>query len=341
MGDAGVAISPDVNSMHWNPAKYAFIDNEMGVSFSYTPWLRNLVGDMDLAYLSGYKRLDKQQVIAASLLYFALGDIEFTNNEGEYLKTAKPNEFAIDVAYARSFGKKFSGGLAFRFIRSDLSNGFSTSGVETKAGTSFAADISAYYHNDIKISDYNSKLAFGVNISNIGNKMTYTSGENKDFIPTNLKLGSALTVEMDKYNEFTATIDLNKLLIPSPPVYDTVNNEKVIVAGKDPNVGVMQGMFQSFYDAPGGFKEELHEIAYSLGVEYLYRKQFAIRAGYFTEHVTKGNRKYFTAGLGIKFNVIGLDFSYLIPQKANNPLANTLRFTISLDFNAFRKLKNS
>jgi hypothetical protein len=338
MGDAGVATSPDANSMHWNPAKYAFIENEMGASFSYTPWLRNLVSDMDLAYLSAYKRIDKQQVIAASLLYFKLGDIEFTNDVGDYLKTAKPNEFAIDVAYARSFGKKFSGGLAFRFIRSDLSNGISTQGIETKPGTSFATDISAYYNDDIKVSDYNSKLAFGVNISNIGSKMSYTGGDNtKDFIPINLRLGSSLTVEMDKYNTFTATIDLNKLLVPTPPIYDSAKN---IIAGKDPNVPVLVGMFQSFYDAPGGFKEELHEISYSFGAEYIYKQQFAVRAGYFTEHVTKGNRKYFTAGLGLKFNVFGLDFSYLIPEKANNPLANTLRFTLTFDFNAFRKLKN-
>jgi hypothetical protein len=339
MGDAGVATSPDANSMHWNPAKYAFIENEMGASFSYVPWLRNLVSDMDLMYLSGYKRIDKQQVIAASFLYFKLGEIEFRDGEGVYIKTAKPNEFAIDLAYARSFGKKFSGGLAFRFIRSDLSNGYSSQGIDTKPGMSFATDISAYYNDDIKISDYNSKLAFGMNISNIGSKMSYTSGDNtKDFIPINLRLGSSLSVEMDKYNTFTVAIDMNKLLVPTPPVYD---DNKNIIAGKDPNVPVIVGIFQSFYDAPGGFKEELREISYSFGAEYLYKQQFAVRGGYFTENVNKGNRKYFTAGLGLKFNVFGLDFSYLIPQNANNPLANTLRFTLTFDFNAFRKLKNT
>lgn len=347
MGDAGVATSPDVNSMHWNPAKFAFIENEMGFAFSYTPWLRNLVGDMDLAYLSGYKRLDKQQVIAASLLYFAIGDIEFTNDEGSYIKTAKPNEFALDVAYARSFGKKFSGALAFRFIYSDLSNGMSVGGISTQAGIAFATDIAAYYNTKIKIADYDCKLAFGIDISNIGNKLTYTQNDlNKDFLPTNLRLGGAITMEINDYNSFTFTSDINKLLVPTKPI----KNGDTILYGKDDNVSVVGGIFQSFWDAPGVpdengnrsvLKEELREITYSLGVEYWYRKQFAIRFGYFHEAETKGNRKFFTAGLGLKLNVIGFDFSYLIPQKANNPLANTLRFTLNLDFDAFRKLKKT
>jgi hypothetical protein len=343
MGDAGVALSPDANSMHWNPAKYAFIDNEMGVSISYTPWLKSLVPDMDLYDLSFYKRIDKQQVIAASLLYFSLGDIEFTDNNGEFLKTARPNEFSLDVAYARAFGKKFSGGLAFRYIRSDLSNGFSASGVDTKAGTAFAADVSAFYTDKIKLSGYDGHLAFGINISNIGNKMSYTDGDqNKDFLPINLRLGTAVSMDMDKYNAFTVAVDFNKLMVPTSPVYqyDSISKTRVIVSGKDPNVGVPTGMFRSFGDAPGGFREELHEVTYSIGLEYLYRKQFAIRGGYFHEYETKGNRKYFTTGIGLKFNVFGLDVSYLIPQNANNPLAKSLRFTLNFDFNAFRKLNN-
>lgn len=336
MGDAGAALSPDVNSLHWNPAKYAFIEDDMGVSFSYTPWLRNLVGDMDLAYLTGFKRLDKQQVIAASLLYFSLGDIEFTDSNGDYLSTAKPNEFAIDAAYSRMFGEKFSGGIAFRFIRSDLSNGFSSDGSDVKAGTSFAADISAFYTDKVKISEYEGKMSYGLDISNIGNKMTYTqTSENKDFLPTNLRIGGALSLDIDKFNSFTATLDLNKLLIPTPPMI--VDGDTI---GTVSDVSVLTGIFQSFSDAPGGFKEEMHEISFAGGVEYLYKKQFAIRAGYFNEHQTKGNRKYFTAGLGIRFNVFGVDFSYLIPQTTNSPLANTLRFSLNFNFDAFRKIKN-
>jgi hypothetical protein len=347
MGDAGVATSPDVNSLHWNPAKYAFIDNEMGFAFSYTPWLRNLVGDIDLAYLTGYKRIDKFQTVAASLLYFALGDIDFTDRNGEFLKTAKPNEFAIDVAYARAFSQKFSGGLAFRFIHSDLSNGMSVNGTATSAGNAFAADISAYYNTALTISEYNSKLAFGIDISNIGNKMTYNQNEmNKDFLPMNFRLGGALTMDINEYNSFTFTTDINKLLVPTNPV----KSGDSILYGKDTDVPVVVAIFQSFWDAPGVpgkdgkrsvFKEEMREFTYSLGVEYWYRKQFAIRSGYFHEAETKGNRKYFTVGLGLKLNVIGFDFSYLIPQKANNPLANTLRFTLSLDFDAFRKMKKN
>lgn len=347
MGDVGAATSPDVNSMHWNPAKFAFIEDNMGVAFSYTPWLRNLVGDIDLAYLTGFKRIDNQQTVAASLLYFALGDIEFTDGNGEHLKTAKPNEFAIDVAYARKFGNNFSGGLAFRFIHSDLSNGMSVGGSATTAGNAFAADISAYYTKPIRISEYKSNLAFGVDISNIGNKITYNKSEmNKDFLPMNFRLGGALTMEINEYNAFTFAADINKLLVPSSPV---VRNDSII-HGKDPDVPVVVAIFQSFWDAPGVpgkdgkrsvFKEEMREFTYSLGVEYLYRSQFAIRAGYFHEAETKGNRKYFSVGLGLKMNVIGFDFSYLIPQNANNPLANTLRFTLSLGFDAFKNQRKN
>ena len=340
MGDVGAALSPDINSINWNSAKYAFIENEMGIAFSYTPWLRNLVGDIDLAFLSAYKRLDKSQVVAGSFRYFALGDIELTDENGEYYQTARPNEFAIDAAYARAFGKKFGGGIAFRFIHSDLSNGVSTSNVQTKAANAFAADISVYYNNKIKISDKEGILSFGMNISNIGTKMSYTfENVNKDFLPTNLKLGGALKIDIDDYNSLTTAIDLNKLLVPTPPIYSDTNRDSII-AGKDPNVPVIVGIFQSFYDAPGGFKEEIKEIMYSVGFEYWYRKQFAVRAGYFHESAEKGNRKFFTAGLGLRLNVFGVDFSYLIPQAVNNPLANTLRFTLSFDLDSFRKLRN-
>jgi hypothetical protein len=350
MGDIGAATSPDINSMHWNPAKYAFIENDGGVAISYTPWLRNLVNDIDLATLAGYYRIDRQQVIAASLVYFSLGEIEFRDVNSDLIKQGKPNEFSVDAAYSRKFGEKFSGAIAFRYIRSDLASGMTVSGTQINAGQAFAADISAYYNTKVKVSDKEGKLAFGGNISNIGNKMSYTNElKNKNFLPINLRLGTALTLDLDNYNSLTIAADANKLLIPTPPIVlqkqngggdslDT-NGNRVII-GKEPDVPVVVGMFQSFSDAPGGFKEEMEEINYSLGAEYWYRKQFALRMGYFHESPNKGNRKYFTFGCGLKLNVFGLDFSYLVPTAANNPLANTLRFTLSFDFDAFRKLKN-
>lgn len=346
MGDAGVATSPDINSMHWNPAKYAFIEKNSGISVSYTPWLRHLVSDIDLATLAGFYRIDKQQVVAASLVYFSLGDIQFRDDNGIDQKTAKPNEFSFDVAYSRQFGQYISGGIAFRYIRSDLASGTVTNGTEAKAGNAFAADISAFYTRKIKISGKESNMSFGVNISNIGNKMSYTEElKNKDFLPINLRLGGALTVNFDEYNSITGTADINKLLVPTPPAVlksykggDSLVNDQRVIIGKEDDVSVVTGMFQSFYDAPGGFKEEMREINYSLGLEYWYRKQFAIRAGYFHESEFKGNRKYYTLGAGLKLNVFGIDFSYLVPSAANNPLANTLRFTLTFDMDSFRKL---
>jgi hypothetical protein len=332
MGDVGVALSPDVNSMHWNPAKYAFIENNMGAAISYTPWLRKLVNDINLAYLSAYKRIDDKQVVSASLIYFSLGEIIFTNDFGDYNGQHTPNEFALDVAYSRKFSENFSGGVAFRYIRSDITGGAYIGGAESKAGNAVAADVSVYYrNNDINISDKEATLSYGLNISNIGSQISY-SGTEKDFLPTNLRIGSALKMKLDNYNSLTVTVDINKFLVPTTPIYDkdSLGNlmydefgDPIILAGKNSEVSVPQGMLQSFYDAPGGYKEELHEIKYSVGFEYLYLNQFAIRAGYFHENQNKGNRKYFTVGAGIKLNVFNIDFSYLVPVKQNNPLANT------------------
>lgn len=352
MADIGAATSPDVNSMHWNPAKYAFVENKFGASFSYTPWLRSLVNDINLAYLSGYYRIDKQSVVATSLVYFSLGTIDYRNDLGELIKPARPNELAFDAAYSRLFGQHISGGLAFRYINSNLASGATVNGVDSKPGWSLAVDASAYYTNAIKISDKDAKLSFGLNISNIGKKISYGDDLHKEFIPTNMRLGGALAIDINEYNSFTIAADLNKLLVPTQPIYfqDSTDGSgnKVIRYGKDPNVSVVSGLFQSFYDAPGVpdkngnrsvFKEELQEITYALGMEYWYRKQFAIRAGYFHENQYKGNRKFFTLGLGLRLNVFGLDFSYLIPTHANNPLANTLRFTLIFDFGATKKAK--
>jgi len=337
MGDVGAASTPDVNSQHWNPAKYAFIDKEWGISLSYTPWLRKLVNDINLNYVSGYYRLDKEQVISASLLYFSMGDITFTDINNVQQSHHTPNEFSFDVAYSRLFSDKISGGLAFRYIRSDLTGGFSQQGqTAAKAGNAVAADVAMYYQSPISIDSRKGEMAFGLNVSNIGTKLSYNE-EKKDFIPINMRLGGRVSLDFDAYNRMSFMLDANKLLVPTPPIYDR-NDETVIIAGKDPDVSVPAGMLQSFYDAPDGFKEELHEISYSLGVEYWYANQFAIRAGYYTEHETKGNRKYFTLGAGLRYNIFNLDFAYLVPSSGqNNPMANTVRFSLAFDFETQRK----
>lgn len=328
MGDAGVATTPDVYSMHWNPAKLAFIDGKGGVGISYSPWLRNLVPDINIAYLTGYYRIDDKQVASASLLYSSLGDVPFTNDFGDLERTFNPNELAFDLGYSRKFAEKFSGGIAFRFIYSNLTGGAFAGGAATKPGISFAADISGYYRSDVDLFSKDGEIAFGLNFSNIGSKMSYSDAQTNDFIPMIFRVGTSATVEFDNYNKLTLTLDLNKLLVPTPPIYNT---DMEIIDGKDPNVSVPIAIFQSFYDAPGGFREEMREITYSLGTEYWYNNQFAIRGGYFHENETKGNRKYFTTGAGFKLKGFTIDFSYLMPLAQNHPLARTLRFSLSFD----------
>jgi hypothetical protein len=332
MGDAGVATSPDAFSLHWNPAKYAFIDGNGGLGISYSPWLRNLVPDINIAYLSGYKRLDSKQVLAASLLYSSLGAVPFTDEFGTLERNFNPNEFAIDAAYSRLFSEHFSGGIAFRFIYSNLTGGIYSGGTATKAGMSVAADISGYYRNDIRIGNKPGQLAFGLNFSNIGSKMSYSDSQTADFIPMNMRLGSSATINLDDHNKLMATLDINKLLVPTPPLRDATTGE--ITKGRDPNVAVPVAFFTSWFDAPGGFGEELRELTFSPGLEYWYNNQFALRGGYFHENETKGNRKYFTAGAGFRLKMLTLDFSYLIPLAQNHPLAQTLRFSLSFNFNS-------
>ncbi|MGE0560961.1 MAG: type IX secretion system outer membrane channel protein PorV [Flavobacteriales bacterium] len=350
LGDAGVATSPDANSIHWNPAKLAFMDKEMGLSISYSPWLRQLVPDISLSYVSFYKKLGKDHTLGASLRYFSLGDIKFTDDVGNALGDFRPNEFAVDVAYSRKLGDKLSGGIAARYIYSNLTGGIDVSGSNTRAGTSFAVDVSTFYTNpDIELFGQNTILNVGLNLSNIGAKISYTDDANKDFIPINMKLGTSLAFVLDDYNSIAIIADVNKLLVPTPPIYkldasgspivDPVTNEPTIESGMDPNVGIMNGIMQSFYDAPGGMTEELREYNISTGLEYWYNKQFAVRLGYFNEHVTKGNRKYVTAGLGLKMSVFTIDMSYLYATTQNNPLANTLRFTLMFNFDDFKKQK--
>jgi hypothetical protein len=327
MGDAGVATSPDLISQHWNPAKYAFIEGSMGAAFSFTPWLRNLVNDINMYYLSYYYRLDKMQTISASLRYFSLGDMNFTDQDNRFQFAAKPNQFALDAGYARVLSDHFSGAVAFRYIRSDLFNGYSSTGEQVYAGNSFAADIAFYYKNSFKVNRKESELSAGINISNIGSKITYDK-VNKEFIPTNLKLGVAYKTEMDSYNDIMFTVDINKLLIPTPQ-----RASENIDDYNDANEGVSvpAAIFKSFSDAPGGMEEEAQEVRISAGAEYWYSKQFALRVGYHHEHENKGNRKYITAGTGLKFNIFDIDASYIIPMQANNPLANTIRFTLGFD----------
>ncbi len=339
MGDVGAATSPDIYSQHWNPAKYAFIDGNAGVGISYSPWLRNLVPDINIAYLTGYYRIDEKQVASASLLYSSLGDVHFTDDFGNLERTFKPNELAFDLGYSRIFAEHFSGGIAFRFIYSNLTGGSYSGGDATKAGTSFAADISGYYNNTVSMFGKDGEVGLGVNFSNIGSKMSYSDDQASDFIPMNLRLGGSGTVEIDEFNKLTLAVDFNKLLVPTPPKYSSSNPDSII-AGKDPNVSVPIAIFQSFYDAPGGFGEELREWTASIGLEYWYSDQFALRAGYFHENESKGNRKYFTAGAGFKLRGFTIDFSYLMPTVSNHPLARTLRFSLAFDINALQRNGN-
>ena len=338
MGDVGVATTPDANSLHWNPAKYAFVDDDMGFAVSYVPWLRALVPDINLSYLAGYRKLNDNEAIAMELRYFSLGDITFTDILGTTIGQYKPSEFALGTSYSRKLSANFSLAIAGRYIYSNLTGGQAAGGIPTVAGQSIAADIAGYYTQAIRISGKDVDLAIGCNISNIGNKISYTETAVRDFIPINLRLGTALGTEFDDYNKMSFAFDINKLLVPTPPVYD----DGVIVIGEEPDVSVVSGIFQSFGDAPGGFKEEMREINYSIGTEYWYANQFAIRAGYFFEHDTKGGRKFFTFGSGVKYNVFSLDFSYLINASrainGTNPLANTMRFTLVFDFGAMDQM---
>ncbi len=351
MGETGVATTPDVNSMHWNAAKYAFAEKKSAVGISYTPWLRALVPDINLAYISFYSKIgrDKNSAFGGSMRYFSMGNITFTDVVGNTIGQFKPNEFAFDGCYARKLGDNFSTSMSVRFIRSNLTNGIQVANQETKTGTAIAVDLGAYYHNDeIKwIKGKETTFMAGMAITNIGSKISYSSSVNRDFIPINMRLGAGMLVNADEYNQVSFQLEFNKLLVPSPPVYalDSNGNREidgsgkyVIEAGKDPDVGVPTGMIQSFYDAPAGFKEELREINMCAGVEYWYNNIFAVRAGYFYEARTKGNRQFLTLGAGVKYNVFGLDFAYLIPTNGQrSPLQNTLRFTLTFDFDSAKK----
>jgi hypothetical protein len=327
MGDAGIAMSADANSMHHNASKLAFIDSDMGLAASYSPWLRSLgLQDVYMAYLAGYKRLDEFQTLGVSLRYFALGDLQFTDINGGSLGVGRPNEFEIALAYARKLSDNFSAGITGKFIYSNLAGGQQIDNQDIIAAKAGAVDISFTYQKKTN----NGMLRFGTAFSNIGSKISYTKSQFKDFLPGNFGIGAALELDLDQYNQLTFTVDINKLLVPTPIDPDSADYDKNGNGFPDyREKSLFSGVFGSFGDAPNGFREEIRELMYSIGFEYWYNKQFAFRGGYYYEHPTKGNRQFLTAGLGLKYNVFGLNVSYLVPtSNQRSPLDNTLRFTL-------------
>lgn len=335
MGDVGIATTADANSMHYNVSKLAFADKKVSISATYTPWMRSLgLQDVYLAYLSGYGRIDELQSFGGSIRFFSLGDIEFTDENGGPLGQGRPNEFEIMGAYSRKLSDFLSVGAGAKFIYSNLATGQIVQGAQVRPGLSGAADLSMTYRKVLENTRNENELTFGGAISNVGAKISYTNSNIRDFLPTNLGIGAAYRLNLDEYNSVTFATDLNKLLVPTP--------RPEISAGGDPSIAdyrelsAVRGMLRSFGDAPGGFREELNEINIGLGAEYWYDDQFAVRAGYFYEHYSKGNRKYFNVGVGVKYNIFGLNFSYLVPTtNQRNPLDNTLRFSLIFDFDAF------
>ncbi len=339
LGDVGIATSADANSMHYNPSKLAFVDKNVSMSATFTPWMRALgLNDVYLAYLAGYKKLDDRQAIGFGLRYFSLGSIDFTDDSGNPLGTGQPNEFEFSGGYARKLSEKLSAGVAAKFIYSSLATGVQVEGVEIRPAVAGAADLSLTYKTPMNFSNKKADLAVGLAVTNLGNKVTYTQSNIRDYLPTNLGIGAAYRMNLDEYNTLTFTTDFNKLMVPTPcdnpdpKVCDTDEDDIADYRQESP-VG---GIFKSFGDAPGGFQEELKEITLGAGVEYWYDDQFAIRAGYFNENYSKGNRKYFSVGLGLKYQIFGLNFSYIVPTtNRRNPLDNTLRFSLLFDFGAF------
>jgi hypothetical protein len=327
MGDVGAATSPDINSQYWNPSKYVFMESDAGVSVSYTPWLRKLVDAIDLGYLSGYYKLDQNSAVSASLRYFSLGDITLFDEYAVMQGSAHPNEFSVDAAYSRKFSDKFSGAVALRFIYSDLGNG--TANNEIYPGMTVAADVSTYYKTPISLQTIDGNLALGLNISNIGGKVSYDDGNTSNFIPTNMRLGGSFEYPMDNYNKLSISADVNKLLVPT---------QNSLTEQEYTNLSPITGIFKSFSDAPGGFKEEMQEVMWSIGAEYAYNNQFFVRGGYYNESQYKGNRKYFTAGAGFKLNVFTLDAGYVISTSQSNPLDQTLRISLSFDLLGMKNL---
>ena len=339
LGDVGAATDPDVVSQYWNPAKYPFTISRAGVALNYTPWLRQLVSDMDLAYLVGYYRIGDYSAVSGSLRYFSLGEV-FTSSslDGSNDMSINPYEMSLDVAYSLMLSEQFSLSAAVRWIYSDLTYDYTE---DTSPGSAFAADISCYYQNYLNLGARECQLGLGLNVSNIGSKITFGGDEHSEFIPTNLRLGASLMIPVDEYNRFTLAADANKLLVPTYPKQreEETSQEYVDRLEKEYfDVSSISGIFKSFSDAPNGMKEELQEIQWSVGAEYVYHDQFALRAGYHHESENKGNRKYFTVGAGFRMNVFSLDAGYVIATAKSNPLDQTLRFTLSFDMDGIKDL---
>lgn len=339
LGDVGAATDPDVTSQYWNPAKYPFAISRAGVALNYTPWLRQLVSDMDLAYLAGYYRIGDYSAVSASLRYFSLGEVYLSTDESDGNNmTINPYEMSLDVAYSLMLSEKFSIAAAVRWIYSDLTYDYTQ---DTSPGSAFGVDLAAYYQNYLNIGSRECQLGLGLNISNIGSKISFGGDNNSEFIPTNLRLGASLMVPIDEYNRFTIAADANKLLVPTYPKQndgESTEDYQQRVQKDYYDVSSISGIFKSFSDAPGGFKEELQEIYWSVGAEYVYHDQFAVRAGYHHESENKGNRKYFTVGAGFKMNVFSLDAAYVIATAKSNPLDQTLRFTLNFDMDGIKDL---
>lgn len=339
MGDTGAATDPDVNSQYWNPAKYPFTISRAGVALNYTPWLRQLVNDIDLAYLAGYYRIGDYSAVSASLRYFSLGEVQASSSQsGNYDLTVNPYEMSVDVAYSLMLSETFSIAAAVRWIYSDLKYDYTE---DSKPGSAFAADIAAYYQNYINIGSRECQLGLGLNISNIGSKITMGTDDRSEFIPTNMRLGASLMVPIDEYNKFSISADANKLLVPTYPQQEDGESTEAYqdrVQKDYYDVSSIAGIFKSFGDAPGGFKEELQEVRWSVGGEYTYNDRFSVRAGYHHQSENKGNLKYFTVGAGFKMNVFSLDAGYVIATAKSNPLDQTLRFTLSFDMDGIKDL---
>ena len=336
MGDVGVATDPDVVSQYWNPAKYPFTISRAGVALNYTPWLRELVNDMDLAYLAGYYRIGDYSAVSASLRYFSLGEV-FLGTSDDAM-TINPYEMSLDVAYSLMLSETFSIGAAVRWIYSDLTYDYTS---DTAPGSAFAADLACYYQNYINLGQRECQLGLGLNISNIGSKISFGGDNNAEFIPTNMRLGASLMIPIDEYNRFTIAADANKLLVPTYPKQEdgeSTEDYQERVQKDYYDVSSISGIFKSFGDAPGGFKEELQEVQWSVGGEYVYHDKFALRAGYHHESANKGNRKYFTVGAGFKMSVFSLDAGYVIATAKSNPLDQTLRFSLSFDMDGLMDL---
>lgn len=339
MGDVGAATEADVNSQYWNPAKYPFAISRAGVGLNYTPWLRQLVNDMDLAYMSGYYRIGDYSAVSGSLRYFSLGEVYTSASlDGGDDMTITPYEMSLDVAYSLMLSENFSIAAGLRWIYSDLTYNFSD---ESSPGSAFAADLACYYQNYLNLGDRECQLGLGLNVSNIGTKISFGGDDNSEFIPTNMRLGASLVIPVDEYNRFTIAADANKLLVPTYPKQmdnETTEDYQERVQKNYYDISSIAGMFKSFSDAPNGFKEEMQEIQWSLGAEYNYHDQFSLRAGYHHESENKGNRKYFTVGAGFKMNIFSLDAGYVIATAKSNPLDQTLRFTLTFDMDGIKDL---